>query len=417
MIALGKRAKPVHLSRGESLSDSLDWVADQPVVFYDIDNRTAWLVDGASALLHLVRASIERDRDRQAYRDKWKFNGPLKGTSAMEILSHPDNLNTALYVDYPTMNEYGAQVDVIYSFRHRVQNVLCYLEALMDSQVQAATQDGYWIRKSDARPAKTAVGFDFWDVAKPPRHVYPRVHSLQTPGHGWAHGWVDYIHSIGAMVIFGNDFGELIRPRSTDELCPGWRKVPTDKDMCSTIRTLKTLQRVKGASHLGVGELSSGIVWSSRSQLFAPCPCLSPQTPAEASSHVDPVQYLLPKNKLGQLDVGQACVSITLGDLCDDGAAVFGHIPYHKTRPRLRYSKSSQERASSSGGSTGGSSGAHTVVGDLQDHSPRTPSLASTTPDTTLTASVACLSRNDDSVLESRPRNPLKRLWDAFLRT
>lgn len=396
MVGLGKRAKPVYLTRGDSLSDRYDWVADQSVVFHGVEDQRAWLVDGASALLHLVRASIERDRDQPAYRDKWKFNGLLRGSSAMEILSNPDNLNTTLYVDDRVRSASGAEVDVVHTFRDRVQSVLHCLEALIENQAQAATQDGYWIRKSDATPSKTAVGFDFWDVAKPSRGVHRRVYNLRTPGLGWVHGWVDYIRSIGAMVIFGNDFGELIRPRSADGLCPGWRMVPTGSElMCCTIGTLKALQ--KGENHLGPGELTSGIVWSSRRQLFAPCPCLTPQVFGAASSHVDPVQYLLPKNKLGQLDATQACVRITLGELGDlgnDGAAVFGHIPYHKTRPRLGFSRSSQEQASSSSGSIGG-----------------------TSRDTTPKTSFNGLPGDDDSIPESRPGNPLKRLWDAFLRT
>ncbi|MBE3048314.1 hypothetical protein IMZ48_38580 [Candidatus Bathyarchaeota archaeon] len=407
--------------------DSLDWVADQPVVIYGVDDRRAWLVDGASALLHLVRASIERDRDRPAYRDKWKFNGLLKGSSAMEILSDPDNLNITIYVDDKKRSASGTTVDVVHSFRDRIQIVLHYLEALIDSQVEAAAQDGYWIQKSDATPTKAAVGFDFWDVAKPPRFVHRRVHTLRTPGYGWVHGWVDYVRSIGAMIIFGNNFGELIGARSADELCPGWKTVPTGAElMCCTIGTLKALQKVKGASQLGPGELTSGIVWSSRRQLFAPCPCLTPQTsPAaaqssHASSHVDPVQFLLPKNKLGQLDVTQACVKITLGDLgelVDDGAAVFGHTPYHKTRPRLGYSRSSQEQADSRGGSSSGSGVAHTTMGDQEDHGPQSPSSPNTSQTTTQNAPGTGHPGDDDGILESRPRNPLKRLWDVFLRT
>ena len=82
MASIGKKDKPIYLRRDRSYVGLLDWVSVQPVVFYDVDDRRAWLVDGASALLHLLRASIDRDRMKPVYRSRWKFNGMLEGLSS-----------------------------------------------------------------------------------------------------------------------------------------------------------------------------------------------------------------------------------------------------------------------------------------------------------------------------------------------
>ena len=410
MIVLGKKDKPVHVGKGSSLTDRLDWVTDQPVVFYDVESRRAWLVDGASALLHLVRASMGKDRDRPAYRNKWKFNGHLRGSHAAEILSDPDNLSTALYVDRRIRSGSGVTVDVDYTFHDRVDDTLRCVEALIDDQARTATQDGYCIRKSDVTPTKNISGFDFWDVAKHPDSVLRRTHSLSTTGRGWSHGWADYIRCIGALIIFGKGFGSLIRAKSVDALCPGWRTVPAGKElMCVSVETLNTIQGAKGRNHLGAGELTGGILWSSRCQLFAPCPCLMPSPPA-SPSHIDPVQILLPKTKFGQLDAAET--KITLSELGRDGAVVFGHTPYHKTKPKLGSPKSSdQEKDYSSAVSVAGSSGERTAV-DGSGSCSRQPSTSTdTSPDIMQGVTIVGDHEGRDGDKWESPENPRKRKW------
>ncbi|KPM44557.1 hypothetical protein AK830_g2031 [Neonectria ditissima] len=253
-ISIGKRDKPVYLQRAKSYSGLLDWISVQPVVFYDVEDHRAWLVDGASALLHLVRASIEQDKSRPAYRSKWRFDGTLEGNqspngyqSAVEVLGNFDNLNLPLYIDDEIMQD---------------------VQVLIDYQAQIAAQDGYWFRQSSKMLFKSLVGFDFWDVAKPSGPIQQRAHYLGTAGHGW----IDYVRSVKATTIFD-------------------------------------------------------IVWSSRYQLFSQCACLQP--PPEATTlHIDPVQLLLPKGQKIHLSVPKLCSEITLKDLGDNGAVVFGHTPY-----------------------------------------------------------------------------------------
>lgn len=337
MILLGVKDKPVHMSRGSRFTDLLAWVAEQAIVLYDSGDRRAWLVDGASALLHLVRASMERDRNSPAYRSKWRFNGNLQGDSAIEVLTDLENLDVRLFVDYRKPTERGDMEDVYCYFRDRVEDILRNLDTLIDYQVQAAARDGYWFHESGHIIKKTIVGFDFWDVAKPAPSIPRRYHCLNT----WGYGWVDYIRTIGATVIFGNELGELIRTE-TAAPCTDWASVCMGRDlMCTSIRTLKMIHATMGTC-LGPGELTSDMFWSSRLPLFSKCACLSLH-PGSVPSHVDPVQLLLPKKKIWKfrLDVPASCVKVTLADLQDMGAVVFGHTPYHKTQRALKYERPS----------------------------------------------------------------------------
>lgn len=368
--SIGKKDKPVRLKKGKTLLALLDWVSDQPVVFHDVGDRRAWLVDGPSALLHLVRASIERDRDREAYGSYWEFDGSLQGDSPLKILSDRENLDTALYHD-------PDETAVPYTFRDRVREVVHNLELLVDYQVLSTKKDGYWISKTGAASLKHAVGWDFWDVAKPPHVVSNRTHCLRV----WGRGWVDYIRHTGAMVIFGSGFGELIRAETPDSLCPGWKTVRTgDELLCTSIQTLKKVQQTRGGTSLCPGELATDIIWSSRCELFKPCQCLGLQPPG-GSSHADPVQVLLPKRKILRLDTTGIQARITLRELDDSGAVVFGHTPYLNVLPKMtRHRRSSdEEQGHSRNGSSGGSSAEQTMVGEPSVRGPHSPAAVEPT--------------------------------------
>jgi hypothetical protein len=61
MMDINKKEQPFWLQREKDYPDLLNWVKLRPIVFYDVEERRAWLIDGASALLHLVRISLHQD--------------------------------------------------------------------------------------------------------------------------------------------------------------------------------------------------------------------------------------------------------------------------------------------------------------------------------------------------------------------
>ena len=54
-MCLNKKQQPIRLTRARDYPSLLNWVKNKTINFYDVSCRRAWLVDGASALLHLVR--------------------------------------------------------------------------------------------------------------------------------------------------------------------------------------------------------------------------------------------------------------------------------------------------------------------------------------------------------------------------
>jgi hypothetical protein len=329
-FAVGIKDKPVWLHRGTSYKGLIDWISAQPIVFYDVDSHRAWLGDGASALLHLVRISIERDRNQPAYRSSWKFDGTLEGSqersaslSAIEILNNFRNLNRQIYLDDVRPDDNGNLVEIHHRFRDRVLKILHDLELLIDYQAQVAARDGYWFRQSTKVFVKRLMGFDVWDVAKPTGPIFQRIHHLQTGGHGCA----DFVNSIKALVIFGNNFGDLLQPVAHATLLDNWKTVPKNRDYLGvTIETLKMLHRTRKSDFLDVGEIVSGFLWCSRCELFSSCTCLE-KSPTAASDPC-PVQLLLPRKQNVLLEVPNDHITVSLTKVDSEGAVVFGHTPY-----------------------------------------------------------------------------------------
>ena len=61
-MLIGIKDKPEHVSYSDDYLSTLQMISERHFVFYDITDRRAWLLDGASALLHLLRAFIKHSQ-------------------------------------------------------------------------------------------------------------------------------------------------------------------------------------------------------------------------------------------------------------------------------------------------------------------------------------------------------------------
>lgn len=63
----GNKDKAVHIKQQDEYLEGLKLIGHKFVVLHDIKVRKAWLVDGVSALLHLVRANLTYDSREDEY--------------------------------------------------------------------------------------------------------------------------------------------------------------------------------------------------------------------------------------------------------------------------------------------------------------------------------------------------------------
>ncbi|KAF5685141.1 hypothetical protein FCIRC_3579 [Fusarium circinatum] len=336
MLDINKKEQPFWLQREKDYPSLLNWVKLQPVVFYDVEDRRAWFVDGASAVLHLVRVSLHRDTndpesaydwvyDPSKLKDYWPGVGSRQ--AALQTLKRWENRALSVYVVGNHVDPNGALIPKYSTFEERVENILHTIERLVDRQAKTASQDGIRISQT-LDPRREIVGFDIVDIIDPSVPIYPRIQHLNA----WGHGWNDLIPTIGITTIFGRNFGDLIRSDKPDEICPNWRSIPAGRDYLaasvSTMQMLHEKQLLRMEPGLVGGELAKKITWVASKEASVQCNCLKRHSMrgaqvARSECNHNPVQFLA--RKWWSRTIPHSLKPVHLGSLDPGGAVIFGH--------------------------------------------------------------------------------------------
>ncbi|KKP00556.1 hypothetical protein THAR02_07334 [Trichoderma harzianum] len=352
-MSFNKKQKPFWLMRENDYPSLLKWVGVQPIVFYDVADHRAWLTDGASALLHLVRASLYLDQndpesvydwvfDATQLKDKWDgFSGRQ---AALKTLKSWDNLNLNVYVVRKQRRSDGGFETEYATLETRIKKILHSIEILIDKQAMSSSQDGIRIPQTlDIR--RDIIGFDIQDIIDPCSAIRSRIKHLDS----WGHGWVDLIPSIGTTTIFGQGFGDLICPKEPHALCSEWKSVPKGKDyMAASVSTLQMLYKqrlLRLDSGLSPGQMTSKIVWVSPNPPFKSCECLQRSTSntEDGDFHTTSVQFLIAKKSLRSRLVLRGSTPVDVMTLDEKGAVVFGHIPFLSRKSESKFAAEQQD--------------------------------------------------------------------------
>ena len=298
-IALGLRSKPAHINfDDDDYVDMLRVVRDRQFVMYDVEDRRAWLVDGASVVLHVFRASTRRDKMDPDQKHLFIFDeedlveakNPYAGSAAaFEILSNfDDNVGLRLYrrpgetrEEHTTkLGEKDPEVAIkstttFVCLKDRVKKICRILTDIMVHQDNVSTENGVAFRLRSS-PRRLLEGFDLMDIATGPAAIWPKVQTLNHKGRGW----VDFATTIHAVTLFGKGFGELLKPAAQGNHGPGctachWNgSLPKGRDYLAagTFELSKIIER-QGDISSRPWKLVSGIWWFTPEKAFEPCSC------------------------------------------------------------------------------------------------------------------------------------------------
>ncbi|KAM5348872.1 hypothetical protein ACJ41O_008695 [Fusarium nematophilum] len=197
-------------------------LASKSVLFHDVGTRNAWLIDGASALLHLVRASLEYDKQGRFFRSRYvhrpdsvslfEAEEPFTGAdAAFEMLTNVQNLAFILsetqVFDRTSPGEINKSREYL---QDRIESILHILEKMIEAQAVASRDDGFHFTLSSPPWNTHLVGFDFKNVAQQNCPFFPLAAEVRASGRSW----IELIRAVGAIVLFGVGFGQLIQPHA-----------------------------------------------------------------------------------------------------------------------------------------------------------------------------------------------------------
>ena len=297
------------------------------VVLYDTQDSRGWLVDGASALLHLTRTQLScspyKDEPRFKLSDFHHANPKTGADAGLKALMDDRNREIVLLETTKKWSEVTTQPDGIMRADHKtevrpwqyqdlVRQTWDILTQIRDHQSELLVDPKIELRGTD-RPK--LEGFGFRDIVEGSNPLKPRVAILQPTGKGW----VPFIRSVGAVALLGKGFGELIEPaEDANYLCNMWRNVPKNKDflaVCtSTLEAICTQTGTHDAHRL---EITQGIFWHRGPKLYEPCSGCKPDV-------CDRVQNLHPRS------LGRKTHPRPFGVRM--GGVVFGRMPRYQLR-------------------------------------------------------------------------------------
>lgn len=205
--------------RRESWGDSLESISRKYVILWNVESKRGWMMNGTTAFLHLLRASLELNRTGQRkstcsfeQTQIQEIETPDQCSSALQVLLSADNGNLRIFRDASTR------------VRDRIDDFIYIFGAMFA-----------WEENSfGKRPGPTTLngetfecleGWDFSDIATIKYPVIPRSEKLRTS----AKSWIELSRSLEAVTIFGKGFGELIQPVDASRLCKYWERLPSER--------------------------------------------------------------------------------------------------------------------------------------------------------------------------------------------
>jgi hypothetical protein len=316
-IRVNQKERLTQLGRATDYPSRLDWVSEQFVALYDAEAHRAWLVNGASALLHLVRISLHMDETKPRSVYDWKYDknklredwDDITGCEAAKnTLKNWTNYALPVYVK----NQYGE----FSTFGERIEKISGNLEILIDVQVWLANQDGINIsHELDSR--KGISGFDILDLLSL-EPIGRRIARFDTRGDGW----YDLLPEIGVVTIFGNGFGQLIRPETPSRVCSEWQSIP--KGGGYLISTVSTLKHLYDKCFHGRYPITAVMSWRSPKKQLDVCECVGKQ-PASDQQHYDPAKFMVSRAFLQNWRL-QDSTPVDVSSLPAQGAVVFANL-------------------------------------------------------------------------------------------
>lgn len=301
---------------------------DTYVNFYDVGDHRAWLIDGASAVLHLTLTQLTHPRspyqigklcDNEGFNiQKFKFPPSDCGPeSAAEALRDESNKKLVISIDPPKISTHTTrkttskgietetetkEISEKYLFWQQVKLNLSIFELMYDYQKEQVS-----VIRGTTR--ERLEGWDFFELVKGQSSQKPKFTYLKKSG--W--GWVDLLREIYTINLLGAGFGALLEPTNTaTELCKGWKEVPRGRDyMAMSTSMLKEIFINFGKIDKDSLQIARDIYLHQSGHVYEKCKCSSGMSTCNRSQMVLP--HLSTRKKNPKLIFSQ-----------ENGALIFG---------------------------------------------------------------------------------------------
>ncbi|KAF5561822.1 Pfs domain-containing protein [Fusarium phyllophilum] len=274
-------------------------------LLWDEREKRGWLINGATALLHAVEECVAPDMDGNS-RSALLFGG--HGSEKAYRGRSPSVVQVLIDKKYQRLPLYG-EGNSHTTVGDKIKELCSIFEYFVDLQSHSKTTG-----RLRGKSRKYLEGWDFEDVVSNFRTFHARQTTLEMLGKEW----VDFIRAINAVTLFGQGFGEIIRPHKT---CREWATLPTGKYYIATL--ISDLHKVlKEHGYCGDGHLRIGddLIWHSATPGSEFCKCKELGQQMRRRHRCEPVQICFPLNLAESLNSRKNKMPDS-----NEGALIWGH--------------------------------------------------------------------------------------------
>jgi hypothetical protein len=287
------------------------------VVLYDTMSQIGWLVDGASALLQMVRTQVVRKpydgSDSHRAGENFTASEFLHSISsggqnaASEALLNECNMKHIVLREFnsyadetfapqsphaitsnagpskagPSCSASNSKAPAATTEKQEVYKSTCFkelvsqawstLEQIYDRQIDIETT--HTAKELSYKHKAMLEGYEFMDIVSA-RHILRR-RFIELKSNGLA--WVAFAKHIHTITLFGQRFGDLYKPApdAEVEICEPWRFTPRGYEHLvapiSLLREIKERSWMDGDVDRQSYELAQGRFWYPSLEMFATC--------------------------------------------------------------------------------------------------------------------------------------------------
>ena len=285
-ITTGRQDRGIRTSSKEMFYvDVVEKMSKMHVLLYDHGDGRGWLVDGASAVLHLLRFHVARYRpicDGERFRlEQFQYADSAAGVKSARDVLLSREMRKVVLVEEPlpdSEKQVTETVDGITTVKtvveglmkrktveDRVRDLYEILELMYDSWKRRKATPGIALESLNMK----LEGWKFQDVVELENDMNPVVAKLD----GSADDWLRMVRHVNTVVLIGNGFGDMMKP--IGDFCSNWSSVP-QKDFCVAVPVsrLKRIAQKYGDPRMIPIKLTPDVFWPINQHPFV-CTCAS----------------------------------------------------------------------------------------------------------------------------------------------
>ncbi|KAI1127754.1 hypothetical protein F5Y10DRAFT_265772 [Nemania abortiva] len=226
------------------------------VILHDTTHRRAYQTNAEELILNIIHHRKKLDPQRMNNLEFADVDRSTKGTRQVMHSNSEKVLHTRVQVSSPAPKEYR--------FKKEVKRLYEILDRLWENDYD---------RKSKSLqlglPSKTSVsGWEYMEVVRNCKRLSPRMIDLRnTCGR-----WNDYAKDIRALVLFGANFGDVLKPACSDTVCSNFSSLPSDGCYLAVrVDVLEDLFNQQGSLKDQAKLTPSGYTLDASKRFYGPC--------------------------------------------------------------------------------------------------------------------------------------------------